>query len=167
MLIYDLNCSQGHQFEGWFKNLADLKAQLRKNMIACPICGDLKIEKKPSTFGTVKSYSVPRQRAIKMPAAQLAPAHQAAHPGPAAIDPAEYMRQLEQVSHTLETEFDDMGSEFTNEALKMHYGVADKRNIRGVSTPTQEDMLRKEGINFFKVPMLVKKKRAPKTSDKN
>jgi hypothetical protein len=49
--------------------------------------------------------------------------------------------------------FDDVGSEFAKEALKIHYGVAEPRNIRGVSTPEEEKTLDKEGIEYFKIPM--------------
>jgi hypothetical protein len=51
-------------------------------------------------------------------------------------------------------EFEDMGTDFTNEALKMHYGVAEERNIRGTATESEEKLLKDEGIKFFKFPLL-------------
>jgi hypothetical protein len=51
----------------------------------------------------------------------------------------------------LRENFDDVGCDFAKEALKIHYGVADTRNIRGVSTPQEEEVLKKEGVSFFKV----------------
>ncbi|MDR2301903.1 MAG: DUF1178 family protein, partial [Deltaproteobacteria bacterium] len=63
-------------------------------------------------------------------------------------------------TQALETEFVDVGSKFTEEALKIHYGVSPKRNIRGMSTEDQEQTLKKEGVEFFKVPMLVRKSSA-------
>jgi len=46
-----------------------------------------------------------------------------------------------------------VGSDFTKEALKMHYGVIEPRNIRGVSTKEEEKTLKEEGVQFIKVPM--------------
>jgi hypothetical protein len=37
--------------------------------------------------------------------------------------------------------------------LKVHYGQAEERNIRGVTTESEEDMLKKEGVPFVKIPM--------------
>jgi hypothetical protein len=49
--------------------------------------------------------------------------------------------------------FDNVGADFAEEALKMHYGVSEPRSIRGVSTPKEEETLKSEGINFFKFPV--------------
>ena len=43
--------------------------------------------------------------------------------------------------------------DFAKEALKIHYGVKEPRNIRGISTKEEEKMLKKEGIEFMKIPM--------------
>jgi hypothetical protein len=53
----------------------------------------------------------------------------------------------------LEKNFEDVGANFSREALKMHYGVSEKRNIKGTSTKAEEEVLEKEGIKFFKVPV--------------
>ena len=45
-----------------------------------------------------------------------------------------------------------MGTEFAKEALKMHYGVTDQRNIRGTSTTDEEKILKEEGVEFHKIP---------------
>lgn len=143
MVVYDLICSQGHRFEGWFKDLEDLEKQLAGNMLTCPVCNDDKISRLPSTFGLVKSgrSEVATQASeTPVPMAQF----------------QEVLRRLNEISSRLEKDFDDVGSNFADEALKMHYGVSTRRNIRGLSTTTQEDMLRREGVEFFKVPMLRK-----------
>ena len=53
----------------------------------------------------------------------------------------------------VEKNFDDVGCNFAKEALKMHYGTSEPRNIRGVSTHEEEKILKQEGIEFFKLPM--------------
>ena len=49
--------------------------------------------------------------------------------------------------------FEDVGHNFANEALKLHYGHAEERSIRGVTTEPEEDMLKKEGVPFVKIPI--------------
>jgi hypothetical protein len=53
----------------------------------------------------------------------------------------------------LQNNFEDVGSKFAQEALKMHYDVTDKRNIRGTTTEDEEKMLKKEEIDFVKIPI--------------
>jgi hypothetical protein len=49
-------------------------------------------------------------------------------------------------------EFEDLGSDFAKEALKIHYGVSKERNIRGSATESEENLLKQEGVQFFKIP---------------
>jgi hypothetical protein len=58
-----------------------------------------------------------------------------------------------EISEYVNKNFDNVGCEFAKEALKMHYGVTESRNIRGVSTKEEEKILSKEGIQFFKIPV--------------
>ena len=58
-----------------------------------------------------------------------------------------------EISEYVNKNFDNVGCEFAKEALKMHYGVTESRNIRGVSTREEEKLLSKEGIQFFKIPI--------------
>jgi len=53
----------------------------------------------------------------------------------------------------LENNFENVGADFAREALKMHYDVTDKRNIRGTSTEAEEKMLKDEEVEFFKIPI--------------
>lgn len=57
------------------------------------------------------------------------------------------------IVHYINDNFDNVGSDFTAEALKIHYGVSEPRNIRGKSTESEEKLLEKEGVQFFKFPM--------------
>ena len=146
MVVYDLICAKGHSFEGWFDNLQDLSAQLAGHLLVCPVCGDGQVDRRPSTFGLVKAGPKPAE---SQPSPLPSPPAQAAA--------LEMFQRLAEFSQRLEREFDDVGHGFADEALKMHYGVAKRRGIRGLSTEAQEEMLRKEGIEFFKVPVLTRK----------
>ncbi|UQZ88163.1 DUF1178 domain-containing protein [Deltaproteobacteria bacterium Smac51] len=150
MVVYDLICSQGHRFEGWFQDLKDLKAQLKNRQLACPVCGDESVSRRPSTFGVVRSG-----RTEKAPVPAAAPAVSAAGPPEQLIE--QFMKSWESFSKQLEKEFDDVGTDFTDEALKMHYGVSAPRNIRGQSTEDQDALLKKEGVTVYKMPVLSRK----------
>lgn len=39
MIIFNLRCEHNHRFEGWFSSTSDYESQLKKNFIACPLCG--------------------------------------------------------------------------------------------------------------------------------
>ena len=140
MIAYDLQCARGHTFEGWFEGQKAFEHQKKKKLIACPICNDTSVVVVPSTFGI---KSAPSQG-----------------DGPKASNkPAEQM-DLHKIMDFLEKHFEDVGSHFAREALKMHYGVADKRNIKGSATAEEEKTLKEEGIEFFKIPV-------PKIDDNN
>jgi hypothetical protein len=67
------------------------------------------------------------------------------------------MPALEELSRRIhnfvEKHFDNVGPDFAREALKIHYGSAEPRNIRGSSTPLEEKTLHEEGVRFFKIPL--------------
>jgi hypothetical protein len=135
MLVFDLQCNQGHRFEGWFDSHKDLGKQIKKKLIACPVCGDELVRQVPAGFAISKSGG-----------AMVRPS-EGDSPGPDAA--ARLMGEA--MKRYLKDNFEDVGAGFATEALKMHYGASETRNIRGVSTPEEEKVLQKEGVNFFKV----------------
>jgi hypothetical protein len=131
MIAFDLTCSNGHTFEGWFEDSAAYESQNKKGLISCPICDDKNVKKILSTFVIKGSLSE-----------QKAP-----------VDERQALMQLtREISEYVEKNFDNVGCNFAKEALKIHYGASEPRNIRGFSTKDEENVLKKEGIQFFKVP---------------
>jgi hypothetical protein len=141
MIVYDLQCKNGHNFEGWFDDFKAFKKQQNEGLIACPICNDTQVARKPSTF------------AIKGSRAATQPVGKSPQPNPEHI--------VRAFSEFVQNNFDNVGSNFANEALKIHYGVNEPRNIRGVSTSQEEDMLRQEGVEFVKLPIPAKDNTPP------
>jgi len=131
MIVFDLQCDNGHAFEGWFEDNQAYNAQKKKGLLTCPSCNSTAISKLPSTFAIKGSQSL--------------------------VDTMDKQIDLKKMSHEISEyvnkNFDNVGCEFAKEALKMHYGVSESRNIRGVSTKEEEKILTKEGIQFFKVPV--------------
>ena len=58
MIAFDLECSQGHIFEGWFNNTQSFEEQNTKKMVNCPYCNDTNIKKVISPV-TMKTSSFP------------------------------------------------------------------------------------------------------------
>ena len=133
MIAYDLECANGHTFEGWFEDLKAFEGQNRKKLIACPVCDDTSVGIVPSTFG-IKTNSplLEKSRGDPVPEDQM---------------------YTHQIMNFLEKNFEDVGPNFAREALKMHYDVCEKRNIRGTSTKAEDETLEKEGIKYFKFPI--------------
>jgi hypothetical protein len=131
MIAYDLQCVNGHLFEGWFEDPKAYEAQKKKALIACPVCNSTSIARVPSTFA-IKSSD---------PIKEFSDQH------------AKLGDISQKIVEFVEKNFDDVGADFAKEALKMHYGVTEARNIRGVSSKEEEKTLKEEGVQFFKVPM--------------
>jgi len=45
MKVLDLQCSQGHTFEGWFGSEEDFVLQCERALVQCPMCADAKVTK--------------------------------------------------------------------------------------------------------------------------
>ncbi len=134
MIAYDLQCPNGHCFEGWFEDADAFEKQCDSGQITCPYCNSGDIVRIPSTFA-IKSArsSAPRPTQVRH------------------VTEAEILTRA--VISYVENHFDNVGTEFATEALKIHYGVTEPRNIRGISTAKEEESLRQEGVEFFKMPV--------------
>jgi hypothetical protein len=132
MIAFDLECSMSHSFEVWFNNIQSFEEQNAKKMISCPYCNDTNIRKVLSPVA-VKTTSRPDTKEY--------------------MESIDYPRLAKEIVDHVEKNFDDVGTDFAREALKMHYDITEKRNIRGSATAQEEEILREEGIGFFKLPM--------------
>jgi hypothetical protein len=130
MIVFDLCCSRAHRFEGWFDSHEDLERQLAQGQIACPSCNDCAVQKVPSAVAIKKNNS-------------------------AYTSEGKAREALIKLGRYVQDNFEDVGHEFTKEALKIHYGSVEERNIRGVTTAAEEKMLKEEGVSFLKIPILL------------
>lgn len=131
MIVFDLKCSNGHTFEGWFDDSHVFDKHKAKGMIACPVCEDTAVSKVPSAFA-IKAFQMATDSSCSQ----------------------EHLKNIgRKIADFVEKNFEDVGSKFATEALKMHYGVSELKNIRGTSTEKEEKTLKDEGINFFKIPV--------------
>lgn len=137
MIVFDLKCAHGHVFEAWFRDSAAYDAQARAGEVVCPVCGDVRIAKAPM------APQVARRSGEEAPAREAAPK-------PA----AEAMRRLRALREHIEKTFDNVGDRFPEEARKIHYGEAERRDIYGEATLDEARALDEEGIAFGILPRL-------------
>lgn len=130
MIVFELECGQGHRFEGWFDAADAFESQVQEGLVACPYCEDKDIRKVMSPVAVRKSLPAP------------------ADGGGVAVD---YHRLAREMVRYMKDNFEDVGAGFASEALKMHYGVVEKRNIRGSATSEEEKTLKDEGVEFHKI----------------
>ena len=143
MIAFDLQCANGHKFEGWFDDGQAFEDQKKAGLVTCPVCEDTHVTKAPTTF------AISRSAGGGPPSATLERKKE------------ELSKLKEKFSDFIEENFENVGTDFTKEALKIHYGVSEPRNIRGVSTTEDEKVLKDEGVDFHKLPIPV----TPKEGD--
>lgn len=138
MKVLDLQCTQGHTFEGWFGSEDDFLSQCARSMVQCPLCGDAAVHKKPSA---------PR---LNLSTHRIENTLEAEVVASAPVDSALTAAWLE-MSRRIVANTDDVGERFAEEARKMHYGESEERAIRGKTTMQEARELVDEGIAILPI----------------
>lgn len=152
MIIFDLNCTHGHVFEGWFASGEEFDRQKERGLVACPVCGDAGVVRRPSAKVRVRKAAGGEpgagSRAVAPQAA--APARSGSTQAQEAIAgfPPELVAKLREIVKNTE----DVGERFPEEARKIHYDEAPKRSIRGKASAEDVEALSDEGIEFSPLP---------------
>ena len=132
MIVYRLQCSKSHLFEGWFNSISAYDAQEAEGKLICPVCNDRKIEK------AIMSPSVPSTVGERKSAAP------------------DMLRQAKQFAMGLRKHVEEnveyVGKEFPDEARKIHYGESEERDIYGEATPKEAEALVDEGVEITPLP---------------
>ncbi len=140
--VFDLECAQGHLFEGWFSSHDDYDAQQARGLLACPVCASTQVSKRLSApHLNVGHHAEPRQARAATSAGQPAP-------GDAARLQAAALQQLRALVRGTE----NVGERFAQEARRIHEGEADERPIRGKATPAEREQLAADGIAVMALP---------------
>lgn len=142
MIVYEFECICNGQFEAWFESRSDFKGQSGDGLITCPYCGSIDVHKILSPVAVHSSPTHPIQSTPQ--------SHESANPIETVTE------FLHTVQDFVEKNFEDVGSKLAEESLKIRYGVKDARNIRGFATSDEEKMLKEEGIELLKIPLVKK-----------
>ena len=137
MIVFDLTCDKGHGFEGWFRNSEEYKSQLDSGLLTCPTCGSEAIIKKPSA----SRINLGKQQLAQLSTMQ---------------NEAESL--VKKINEFIRSNFEDVGNNFATQALQMHYGEIEERNITGTATVKETIELKEEGVDIFPLPVNPKTK---------
>jgi hypothetical protein len=141
MKVLDLECGDGHVFEGWFASEEDFRNQRERSLIECPVCGTASVSKK---------LSAPRLNLAGFTSEDAAPAQATvALAGAEQTLQAAWMTMARRVLAST----DDVGERFAEEARKIHYGESKERGIRGQATRAETESLIEEGIAVMQCPV--------------
>jgi hypothetical protein len=134
VIIYDLKCGDGHKFEGWFQDREAFEEQKSRTLIACPVCGKTDASLVPSSVAVMARDGRSSREKTEVE-----------------VSTQKILREFQEYIHK---NFDDVGEKFAEVALRIHHGEEEKRNIKGVTTQSEEETLRDEGVQFIKLPLL-------------
>ncbi|MDE0780440.1 MAG: DUF1178 family protein [Alphaproteobacteria bacterium] len=134
MISFNLICTHDHEFEGWFQKSSDFERQAKKNLIECPVCGDARIEKSLMA-PTIGAKGEVRARRIEK-----------------AEQSKQLRKMLGKVRDYVETNFDDVGDEFPDEARKIYYGESEDRAIYGNASEEEAKDMAEEGVPVGRLP---------------
>ena len=155
MKVLDLHCAHLHNFEGWFASEDDFQSQLSRQLVSCPLCGDTAVQKKLSAPRL--NLSSPRGEQEPSKSTEVAPVDNAPTvPSPqevANLDTNQLQAAWMQMVRHVVANTENVGTKFSEEARKMHYGEAEHRNIRGHATPAETESLLEEGIQVMPLPV--------------
>lgn len=150
MIHYALRCTEGHDFEGWFRSSDDFERQAERRLLGCPHCGSAEVGR-----ALMAPAVVTDRGRVAVPAA--APAAPAAPSVPVALaDPraAALVEMLRDVRRRVEENADYVGDRFAEEARRIHYGESDQRGIYGEATGEEVSALLDEGVEIHPLPVL-------------
>lgn len=163
MKVLNLRCEHGHAFEGWFASEDDFLAQNQRQLIECPMCGSVVVQKMPSAprlnFGA-KGELLPPDLLPNKGQERGTPSDKAMPGGTPAgedVQMAESARMqaalLKMARHVMENT-EDVGRRFAQEARKMHHGEMESRPIRGEASLAEAKALIDEGVDVLPLPRL-------------
>jgi hypothetical protein len=145
MIHYQVRCSRGHEFDGWFKDSHAFDRQAKRGEVECPVCGDSEVGRALMAPALPRSTGVP-----------VRPVVPPANAKPMAVTgegiPDQMRALLQRMRSEIEKNCDYVGPAFADEARRMHRGESDRRGIYGEATPEQAEALSDEGISVARIP---------------
>jgi len=152
MKVFNLCCENDHHFEGWFGAGDDYDRQQREGLLQCPMCGTGSVNRLPSA---PRLNLGAQPKASDVDAGREAPSGNSAESRQMVAQPTavQMQRLWAQMAKLVQTNTEDVGEQFAEEARRIHYNEAPERGIRGVATPEEASDLADEGIEVIAFPM--------------
>lgn len=148
MIVYDLACTHGHRFEGWFGSSADYEDQHARGLLACPACGVSEVSKAPM------APAVPAKGSQRQEVLAPEPARPMANmPMPPQVQQALAALAKAQAEALKNSTW--VGGKFAEESRAMHYGEREAAPIHGQATLAEAKALIEEGVPVAPLPFPV------------
>ncbi|MHC3127589.1 hypothetical protein OB03_10020 [Brevundimonas sp. GN22] len=135
MIRYALVCDQDHGFEAWFASSSDYDDQSACGLVECPFCASRQVRKQimaPAVTGTKKTEGL-KPDAMKAMQTMM-------------------MQAAREVRSHVEENFEYVGDAFAREALDIHEGRSEQREIYGEATPADIKKLKDDGVPCMPLP---------------
>lgn len=159
MIHYQLRCTAGHAFDGWFQDSAGFDKLARVGLVECPHCGSAQVERAlmaPAIRkGRRKALPAPIVEAEATAAAPTTadlPAQPVAQPAAFGPMPAQLVALLQRMRAEVEKNCDYVGRDFAEQARRIHDGESDARGIYGEATHAEAEALVEDGIDISRLP---------------
>lgn len=143
MIRYSLVCDKGHTFESWFQNSKASDGQLKRGLVACPVCDSAKVSKAIMAPAiAAKSGKKNIEASGSQPVALLSEKEQ------------ETRRLVKALHEHVKKNSEHVGEEFPKLARQMHYEEIEARSIHGQAKPDEVRELLEEGVEVSPLPSL-------------
>jgi hypothetical protein len=151
MIHYQLRCQDDHAFDGWFRDSNAFDTQAKGGLLTCPVCGGSDVSR------ALMAPAVGKKGNALVAAPAAPPATEAAAPPPpsqavVAAMPDAMRALLQRMRAEVEKQCDYVGSDFADEARKIHNGESKARGIYGETTPEEAERLADDGIEVARIP---------------
>ena len=148
MIVFDLCCEAGHRFEGWFGSSDEFARQCERDLVSCPQCGSVAVEKAPM------APAVPR-KGNQLPAIARPRNDKPVAREPMPPEMAEALARLAWAQAKALEKSRWVGQAFPEESRAMHYGEREAQAIHGQATADEARALLEEGIAIAPLPFAV------------
>jgi hypothetical protein len=132
VIVYNLVCKNGHEFEGWFRDSVSFDTQQHQGKLICPTCNSRRVDK-----------------AIMAPAVATRERTQVPLSGGESRKMRQFMTGLRKY---VQENAEYVGPKFAEEARKIHYGESVDRHIYGETTMEEAQELVEEGVDVAPLP---------------
>lgn len=156
MIAFDLRCSGGHSFEGWFASSQDFDVQQSGGLLFCPLCNDASVHKMlsvPNVGRKGNQVATISAKSIDVPESACGSEVMNVPTLPPAM--VEIMHKLAAAQTAMLKESQWVGHEFAETARAIHYGEEDDRLIHGETSRDEAEALAEEGIAVAPLPFPV------------
>ncbi len=139
MILYTMKCDDGHEFDSWFESAKAFDRLREAGLVTCSVCGSPGVE---------KAIMAPKVMAPKSPSSP--PASKESQPLSGPVSPFE--QKIQDLRKFVETNAENVGTRFAEEARAIHDGDAPERSIYGKAQPDEARSLAEDGIPVLPLP---------------